>query len=142
MTFLHGKAIEGGRPLTDSEVRDLAREQLQVLRETFSRKPELDKTADVLKLRLAEELRLVQRMIDLVESELGGAQAKQLQASEDAIEDIAEVIEAEDPCDAIQTVDPDLGRRLTRRALSGEAAPCDNRRPSILRKKDQAPGHR
>ena len=133
MSFLYGKAIEGGRPLNEDELKGLAREQLQALRESFKSKAPVEKTDDVLKQRLAEELRLVRRMIDLVEEQLQGAAARQLRDSEEAIEDIADVVDADDPCEAIENIGPDLGRRLTRRSLSGDAGPCDNRRPSILR---------
>ena len=136
MEILHGKAIEGGRPLTEAELETLARDQLEILRQSFSAKPALAKTDDVLSLRLAEELRLVSRMLDMLESRVSPEAAKQIDTAEDAIDDIADIVEADDPCDAMATVDSDLARRITRRSLDGSGGPCDNRRPSILRKPD------
>ena len=139
MELLHGKAIEGGRPLTEAELETLARDQLQVLRDTFSRLP-AEKTDDVVSLRLAEELRLVARMIDMLEKRVSPDAARELDKAEHAIEDLAEIVEADDPCDAIEQIDPDIARRITRRSLGGEAAPCDNRRPPsrILKKPSDA----
>ena len=111
---------------------------MRVLRESFSSKPEIEKTDDIVKLRLAEELRLVSRMLEMVESRVAPDAAREIERAEDAIEDVADIVEADDPCDAIETVDPDLARRITRRSLGGEAGPCDNRRPPsrILKKPD------
>ena len=134
MELLHGKAIEGGRPLTEAELETLARDQLEVLRQSFSAKPRAEKTDDVLSLRLAEELRLVSRMLELVENRVSPAAAKEIETAEDAIDDLADIVEAEDPCDALENVGSDLARRITRRSLDGSGGPCDNRRPSILRK--------
>ena len=136
MELLHGKAIEGGRPLTEAELETLARDQLEVLRQSFSAKPRAEKTDDVLSLRLAEELRLVSRMLELVENRVSPAAAKEIETAEDAIDDLADIVEAEDPCDALENVGSDLARRITRRSLDGSGGPCDNRRPSILRKPD------
>ncbi len=134
MELLHGKAIAGGRPLTEAELETLARDQLEVLRQSFSAKPNVEKTDDVLSLRLAEELRLVSRMLELVENRVSPAAAKEIETAEDAIDDLADIVEAEDPCDALENVGSDLARRITRRSLDGSGGPCDNRRPSILRK--------
>ncbi|MGB3753703.1 MAG: hypothetical protein WA954_07375 [Parerythrobacter sp.] len=136
MTYLHGKALFGGREITEQEMDDLAREQLEALRGSFT-KAKGAVTDDTLSQRLAEELRLVKRMLELAEMGVQNPVAKrELQRSEDAIEDLAEVVEAEDRCDAIGNIDEDIARRMTRRALDGSGTPCDNRRPSILRKTD------
>lgn len=138
MTYLSGKAIEGGTPLSDDEVGRLAEEHLRELKRSFSKPNSTARTQDELSRRLAEELRLVARMIDLLEQDMlakGDSTAAQaLERSEEAIEDVAEVIEAEDGCDALEDINPDMARRLTRRSIDGEPGPCDNRRPSILRK--------
>ncbi len=130
-----GKAISGGRPLTKDELDGLAKDQLAALRQAFTRHPALEKTDDAMDLRVAEELRLVERMLEMVEARVADPAAKKsLQQSEDMIEDLATIVEADDPCEALSRVDPDLGRRLTRRSLNGEAGPCDNRKPIDLRK--------
>ncbi len=137
MTYLHGKAMFGGREITEQEMDDLAREQLKALQDSFSKQGASEKTDDVLSRRLAEELRLVKRMLELAEERVRDPQAKrELQRSEDAIEDLAEVVEADDRCEAINDIDEDIARRMTRRAMDGSGTPCDNRRPSILRKTD------
>lgn len=131
MTYLHGKAISGGRALSEEELEGLAVQHFTAMQETFAAQPAIEKTDDVLSLRLGEELRLVKRMLELAQAEMERvgkpAAAKALQQSEDAIEDIAEVIEADDRCDAVEAIDPDLARRLTRRSIDGPAPPCDNR---------------
>ena len=138
MDMNFGKAISGGQPLSDDELETRARDQISALVDSFAKAPENEKTTDVLSRRLAEELRLVQRMLELVEQNMKSKgnheAAKEIQRTEEAIEDIAEVVEADDRCDAIEDVDEDLARRLTRRAMDGRGTPCDNRRPSIRRK--------
>lgn len=138
MSMNFGKAISGGRPLDDEEINNLARDQLSVLRKSLVKKPYSDKTDDIISQRLAEELRLVARMLEMVEKDMvarGNHQAaKQISQSEEVIEDIAEVVEANDKCEAIEHVDGNIGRRLIRRALDGSGTPCDNRRISILKK--------
>ena len=136
MEMTHGKAIAGGRPLSADELETMARDQLQSLRDSFAAKPQIAKTDDLISQRLAEELRLVSRMIEMVENRVSKQAAQELERAEDAIDDLADVVEADDKCDAVGTIDPDLARRITRRSLDGSAAPCDNRRPSILRKPD------
>lgn len=136
MELLHGKAIAGGRPLSEAELETLARDQIEVLRRSFSAKTQVGKTDDVLSLRLGEELRLVSRMLELVENRVSPAAAKEIETAEDAIDDLADIVEAEDPCDALENVGSDLARRITRRSLDGSGGPCNNRRPSILRKPD------
>jgi len=140
MELKHGKAISGGRELTEDELKDLAHEQLASLREAFSAKGPRrgDKTDDTMSRRLADELRLVQRMLELVEAEMDRkgqhVAAREIEKGEEAIEDIADIVEADDRCEALEDVHEDIARRITRRALDGSGSPCDNRRPSILRK--------
>ena len=106
----------------------------------FAARPEREKTDDLLSVRLAEELRLVARMLDLLEDQATAkgdtAAARNLHDAEEAVEDVAEVIEADDRCEAVEDVGSDMARRLLRRSLDGETGPCDKRRPSILRKVD------
>lgn len=133
----YGKAISGGRPLTEDELEGMAVQQLDALRQVFAQHPALGKTDDVLDLRLAEELRLVERMLELVEAQVNSPAAKKsLQQSADMLDDVAKIIEAGDGCEAIGRVDEDMGRRLTRRSMDDTAGPCDNRRPINLRKLD------
>ena len=104
-----------------------AHDQFLRLREAFPHPKGADRTTDLLSLRLAEELRLLQRVIEMVERGLSGAEAKALRRTEAAIEDIADVVEAREPCDAIQTIDPDMARRLARRTIDGKDSPCEKR---------------
>ncbi|RDC60581.1 hypothetical protein HME9302_01793 [Alteripontixanthobacter maritimus] len=137
MSFQYAKAISGGTPIDDDEMERLAQTHLQALRESFRPQIVVEKSQDVMEHRLAEELRLVARMLDLVEQELrdkGNTRgADEIQRSEDAIEDLAEMVEADDRCDALENIDSDRARRLTRRSFDGTGGPCDNRRPSILK---------
>ena len=65
--MMHSDAIAGGRPLSDTELETLAHDQLVSLRQTFAARPTLAKTDDLVSQRLAEELRLVSRMIELAQ---------------------------------------------------------------------------
>ncbi|TMM48848.1 hypothetical protein [Qipengyuania marisflavi] len=132
MNYVTGKAISGGTPLDSAEIESLATTHLSALREAM-RRPEVEKSGDVLDQRLGEELRLVQRMLEMIEADMrrrgDKIAADAIEQSEEAIEDLADIVEAEDRCDAIATADEDMARRMTRRSLDGGAVPCDNRRP-------------
>ena len=129
--YISAKAISGGKPLTDTELENVARDTLRQLKDSFV-KADVGRTQDVLSQRLAEELRLVSRMLDMLKEEnrrSGRVQAaKSLHRAEEAVDDVADVVEADDRCAALDDIDNDMARRLTRRSLYGEAGPCDNRR--------------
>lgn len=129
MAYEHGKAIFGGRELTADELRELPRAQFEAIRDAIFKKAELEKSDDAIDLRLAEELKSAKRLVESVQDEVGHGsdQAKRLDAAEDLIEDIAEIIEAKDDCEAIAQSDDDLKRRLLRRSIDGHGTKCDNR---------------
>lgn len=105
MTYLHGKALTAGAPNTEEQARALKVEHLRTLREHYRAHAPLKPTDDVLDQRVAEEMELVKRQIERVEGELkrrgppgGGALAERLAQAEDAIEDLAEIVGADDKC--------------------------------------------
>lgn len=131
MTYQFGKAIDGGTPLTQEELDKLAADQIAALKQSLVPFKRPEKSDDVLDQRLSEELRLAQRILEMLESEArrrGDTEAANaLDKAEDAIEDVADIIEADDRCEAIETVDDDMARRLTRKSIDGEPGPCHNR---------------
>lgn len=129
MTYQHGKAIQGGTPLTPQELDTLAQDQIEALRSTLKRFAPRRKSKDVLNQRLAEEMRLVQRMLELLEDEArrrgDNRTAKSVERAEDALSDIAEIVEADDRCEAMGDIDETMARRLKRRSIEGRDGPCD-----------------
>lgn len=132
MGFQHGKAIFGGRELSADELRELPRAQFEAIRDSLYKKAEIEKSDDLIDQRIAEELRSAKRLVESVQEELNqqSAQAKRLDAAEDLIEEIADIVEAQDDCEAISQSDDDLKRRLLRRSIDGVGTRCDNQSDS------------
>lgn len=130
MVYQNAKALEGGTPLTPEELDTLAVDQIAALRDTLKRYAPRRKSDDVLNQRLAEELRLVQRMLEFLEADASKrgdrAGAKQLERAEEVIEDIADVVEADDRCEAMGDIAEDMARRLKRRSIEGGDGPCNS----------------
>ena len=137
MTYENGKAISGGAPLSQDEIDGLARQQLDALRKAFGGRYQGTKSDNLLDQRLAEEMRLVQRMLEMVENAMRQRQqydaANAIERAEDAIEDIADVVEAGDRCAAIGTIDPAIARRLNRAGLDDNGKPCASKKRLLQR---------
>ena len=129
MGYVQGKAIEGGTPLSAEELDTLARDQIAALKQTLAQRIPVRKSRQLMDHRLAEELRLAARVLDLLEKDArrrGDRDAeKVLSHVEEAVDDVAEIIEAEDRCEALEKVDADMARRIRRRSLDGDGSPCD-----------------
>lgn len=130
--YSYGKAVSGGNPITEEQARSLEAEHLHALREHYRSKTPFTPSNNVLDQRVAEEMELVQRQLELVQSELkrrgfGGTLAERLEKAEDALDDLADIVGADDKCEGIARAAPELKRRLNRRALDGRPSPCDNR---------------
>lgn len=126
MTFQFGKAVFGGTPVSDAEIRAMSAERLQKLKDQLAR-PE--RTDDVLDQRLAEELAYTRRLLDVAEHELKrrGAPAgvvSSIAEAETVIEDIAGVVEAKDRCEGVEAASPAVKRRLLRGAMDGDRPIC------------------
>ena len=126
MAFQFGKAVFGGTPVTDADVRQMSAERLHKLKEQLAR-PE--RTHDVLDQRLAEELAYTQRLLETAEHELKrrGAPAgvvNGIAEAETVIEDIAGVVEAKDRCAGVEVASPAVKRRLARGAIDGDRPVC------------------
>ncbi len=147
MAFEFGKSIFGGRELSAEELQRIPQEELEAIRGRYTVPEPVEKTSDAIDLRLAEELQTAKRMVESVKAELDrrSSQHDVLDRADDLIEDVAEIIEAANECEAIEKTDPDLRRRLTRRSLDGAGTRCDNH-PSTpdgsrIRRKDLDGAH-
>ncbi|WP_336986099.1 hypothetical protein [Altererythrobacter aquiaggeris] len=131
MTYDFSKAFSGGRAVTQEDIRALPAQQLSAMREFF-RKPDLERTDDVIEQRLSEDLEGVKRMLENLDHELNGRAdlCRQLDHAGDAIEDIADIVGAADKCEAIGQSDDEMKRRILRRSLDGSGMPCDNQTSS------------
>ena len=131
MTFSFGKAISGGRPIDADEARQLEVEHLHALRDHYRARVPLKPSENLLDERIAEEVEMVARQLELLEAELkrrgNPALAERLDKAEHRLEDLARIVGADDKCEGIGRAEPELKRRLNRRALDGSASPCENR---------------
>ena len=129
MNFEFGKSIFGGREMTPEELQRIPQEELEAIRGRYTLPEPVEKTSDTIDQRLAEELQSAKRMVEAVKNELDRRSAKfaVLDEADDLVEDVANIIEAADECEAISKTDPDLRRRLTRRSLNGDGTRCDDR---------------
>ena len=126
MSFQFGKAVFGGTPVSEADVRQMSAERLRKLKEQLAR-PE--RTDDVLDQRLAEELAYTKRLLELAEHELRrrGAPATvvgSLSEAETVIEDVAGVVEAKDRCAGVEQTSPAVKRRLLRGGMDGDRPIC------------------
>lgn len=126
MTFQFGKAVFGGTPIGEAEVRGMRAEQLHSLRRKLTR-PE--RTDDPLDQRLAEELAYTHRLLEMAEAELRRRGAPpgvlgNLTEAEAVVEDVAGIVEAKDRCQGVERASPAVKRRLLRNPIEGEKPIC------------------
>ncbi len=67
----HANFFADASPLSEQELDTLACEQLANLRKSFAARPQLGTCDGLIRQRLGDELRLVSRMIELVDSRAG-----------------------------------------------------------------------
>ncbi len=137
--FAFGKAISGGTPITEDQIRALTRDQLVVLRERLAPRP-LEKTDDELSLRLAEEIDYSRRILEHVEGELGRRQKdpravdramQQIDEAESILDDVADIVEAKNRCEAVQnSKSAPVKRRLLRKPFDGRPDVCPGIEPT------------
>lgn len=127
--FPFGKAVSGGRPVDEKAIRAMRSEELARLKAQLGRPP-IKKTDDMLSRRLAEELDYAKRLLEAVESELARrgmppASAQKIRTAEAMLDDLAQIVEAENPCEGVrQTRTEEMRRRLLRRDPDGSEPPC------------------
>lgn len=135
-----GKAIAGGTPISDEEIRQLTQEQLQSMKDRLS-PPPIEKSGNKLNLRLAEELDYSQRLLEQVETELrkrncmgpnDRAILHRVEAAEAIIEDVSTIVEAKNPCDAVKHTSPEVRNRLLRKDIDGSDSVCADEKISSL----------
>ncbi len=128
--FGFGKAMSGGTPVTADEIRKMRMNDLLALQESFA-KPKLKKSDDPVDQRVAEELDFAKRLLEIVESEIEArgvpaSTVKKLEKVEDMLEDLSDIVEAEDKCEGVKAAkSEDLSRRMQRKDLFGENPICD-----------------
>lgn len=131
MTVPFGKALSGGRPVNVDKARELKVEHLQALREHYRARAPLKPSNNVLDKRVAEEMEMAARQLELVEAELkrrgNPVLADQLDRVEHRLADLARIVGADDKCEGVARAEADLKRRLNRRTPDGRTSFCEKR---------------
>ena len=115
MSYQFGKAVFGGKPVSEDAVRDLEVERLQAMWRQLRRPTPSD---DPLDQRLGEELAYAQRLLALAEAELKrrglATVLREVEEADAVIGDVAGVVEAKDPCEGVARASAPVKRRLLR----------------------------
>ncbi|QTD55993.1 hypothetical protein [Parasphingorhabdus cellanae] len=128
--FGFGKAVSGGTPVTEDEIRKMRIDDLLTLRESFS-KPKQKKSDDPVDQRVSEELDFAKRLLEIIEAEIEArgmpaSTVKKLERVEDMLEDLSDIVESDDKCESVKAAkSEDLSRRMQRSDLYGKNPICD-----------------
>lgn len=131
--FPFGKALSGGHPVSEQEIRMLTQDQLLMMKARLS-PPPIEKSENQLSLRLAQELDYSRRLLEQVEGELrerncSGPMDRQIlgqvQAAEEIIQNVSTIVDAKNRCEAVQRSEsPEIRKRLLRKNVDGSDAVC------------------